>query len=76
MLYISGSNASLGKHWTSYFLRRNPSLKAMKGTHIEKCRAEAVIIIMLSRLLFACGASTQFDLQGKPCIGRVKTPVA
>ena len=42
MLSISGSNASLGKHWTSYFLRRNPSLKAMKGTHIEKCRAEAV----------------------------------
>ena len=35
-----------------------------------------IIIIMLSRLLFACGASTQFDLQGKPCIGRVKTPVA
>ena len=34
-----------------------------------------IIIIMLSRLLFACGASTQFDLQGKPCIGRVKTPV-
>ena len=35
-----------------------------------------IIIIMLYRLLFACGASAQFDLQGKPCIGRVKTPVA
>ena len=38
--------------------------------------ARPIIIIMLSRLLFACGASTQFDLQGKLCIGRVKTPVA
>ena len=42
MLAIFGSNASLGKQWTTYFLRRNPSLKAMKGTHIEKSRAEAV----------------------------------
>ena len=35
-----------------------------------------IIIIMLYRLLFACGASAQFDLQRKPCTGRVKTPVA
>ena len=42
MLAISGNDASLGKHWTTYFLRRNPSLKAMKGIHIEKSRAEAV----------------------------------
>ena len=35
-----------------------------------------IIIFMLYRLLFACGASAQFDLQGKPCIGQVKTPAA
>ena len=42
LLAISGNNASLGKHWTTSFLQRNQSIKAMKGTHIEKSRMEAV----------------------------------
>ena len=41
MLAISGSKASLGTHWTTYFLRMNPSFNSMKATHIEKSRAEA-----------------------------------
>ena len=42
LLAISGQDTNLGKHWTTSFLQRNRSIKAIKGTYIEKSRMEAV----------------------------------
>jgi hypothetical protein len=42
MLAAAGSTERLGKHWTTYFIQRNPSLKAFRGKSMEKSRVEAV----------------------------------
>ena len=42
LLAIFGNDTSLGKHWTTSFLQRNQSVKAMKGKYIEKSCMEAV----------------------------------
>ena len=42
ILQAASSEKKLGKNWITEFIRRNPSIKAVKGMHIEKARIEAV----------------------------------
>ena len=42
ILQAAGSKKTLGKNWITEFIRRNPSIKSVKGKHIEKARLEAV----------------------------------
>jgi len=37
---MNGDHASVGKHWISYFIKRNPRVASMIGRKIEAARAE------------------------------------
>ena len=40
ILRMNGDHASVGKHWISYFIKRNPRVASMIGRKIEAARAE------------------------------------
>ena len=42
ILQASGSKELLGRNWITNFMRQNPSIKSLKGKHIEKERIKAV----------------------------------
>ena len=42
ILRAAGSEKKLGKNWITEFIRRNHSIKAVKGMHIKKARIEAI----------------------------------
>jgi hypothetical protein len=51
MLLVSGSDVELGKTWTVSFLRRNPSVRALRGERLEKSCAEGVTPDKIKKVL-------------------------